>query len=110
MKRYINILMVALATMMTSCLTEDPRDQLYEEDIYNNANNIYINAVAVLYNYIGGSADSEGLQGTCRGIYDYNTLTTDEAMIRSRKVLSELAPQLRRPLSAPQIGYGYTYR
>ncbi|MDA6815780.1 hypothetical protein OSL60_26725, partial [Escherichia coli] len=63
---------VALATMMTSCLTEDPRDQLYEEDIYNNANNIYINAVAVLYNYIGGSADSEGLQGTCRGIYDYN--------------------------------------
>lgn len=62
MKRYINILMVALATMMTSCLTEDPRDQLYEEDIYNNANNIYINAVAVLYNYIGGSADSEGLQ------------------------------------------------
>lgn len=51
MKRYINILMVALATMMTSCLTEDPRDQLYEENIYNNANNIYINAVAVLYNY-----------------------------------------------------------
>lgn len=32
MKRYINILMVALATMMTSCLTEDPRDQLYEEE------------------------------------------------------------------------------
>ena len=85
MKRYINILTIALATMMmTSCLTEDPRDQLYEEDIYNNANNIYINAVAVLYNYIGGSADSEGLQGTCRGIYDYNTLTTDEAMIPIR--------------------------
>lgn len=84
MKRYINILMVALAMMMTSCLTEDPKDQLYEEDIYNNANNIYINAVAVLYNYIGGSADSEGLQGTCRGIYDYNTLTTDEAMIPIR--------------------------
>lgn len=85
MRRYINILMVALATMMTtSCLSEDPRDQLYEEDIYNNANNIYINAVAVLYNYIGGSADSEGLQGTCRGIYDYNTLTTDEAMIPIR--------------------------
>ena len=41
MRRYINILTIALATMMmTSCLTEDPRDQLYEEDIYNNANNI----------------------------------------------------------------------
>ena len=85
MRKYINILLVALATMMTtSCLEEDVRDQLYEDDIYNNANNIYINAVAVLYNYIGGSTDSEGLQGTCRGIYDYNTLTTDEAMIPIR--------------------------
>ena len=85
MKRYITILAAALVAMMTtSCLSEDPRDQLYEDDIYNNAGNIYINAVAVLYNYIGGSADSEGLQGTCRGVYDYNTLTTDEAMIPIR--------------------------
>ncbi len=85
MKRYISILAAALVAMMTTaCLSEDPRDQLYEDDIYNSANNIYINAVAVLYNYIGGSADSEGLQGTCRGIYDYNTLTTDEAMIPIR--------------------------
>ncbi len=85
MKKYISILAAALVAMMTtSCLSEDPRDQLYEDDIYNSANNIYINAVAVLYNYIGGSADSEGLQGTCRGVYDYNTLTTDEAMIPIR--------------------------
>ena len=85
MKKYISILAAALVAMMTtSCLSEDPRDQLYESDIYNNAGNIYINAVAVLYNYIGGSADSEGLQGTCRGVYDYNTLTTDEAMIPIR--------------------------
>lgn len=85
MKKYITILAAALVAMMTtSCLSEDPRDQLYEDDIYNSANNIYINAVAVLYNYIGGSADSEGLQGTCRGVYDYNTLTTDEAMIPIR--------------------------
>ena len=85
MKKYISILAAALVAMMTtSCLSEDPRDQLYEDDIYNNADNIYINAVAVLYNYIGGSADSEGLQGTCRGVYDYNTLTTDEAMIPIR--------------------------
>ena len=85
MKKYISILAAALVAMMTTaCLSEDPRDQLYEDDIYNSANNIYINAVAVLYNYIGGSADSEGLQGTCRGVYDYNTLTTDEAMIPIR--------------------------
>ncbi len=84
MKKYTNILLIAMIALMSSCLDEDLKDQLYEEDIYNNANNIYINAVAVLYNYIGGSTDSEGLQGTCRGIYDYNTLTTDEAMIPIR--------------------------
>lgn len=70
--------------MTNSCLNEDLKDQIYEGDIYNSADNIYINAVAVLYNYIGGSTESEGLQGTCRGVYDYNTLTTDEAMIPIR--------------------------
>ena len=85
MRKCINIFMVILtAVMTTSCLEEEPRDQLYEDEIYNSADNIYINAVAVLYNHIGGSTDSEGLQGTCRGIYDYNTLTTDEAMIPIR--------------------------
>ena len=84
MKINKNILLVLFMALTTSCLDEEPKDQLYEEDIYNNASNIYINAVAVLYNYIGGAADSEGLQGTCRGIYDYNTLTTDEAMIPIR--------------------------
>ena len=76
--------LLLLAAALTSCLQENPRDQLYEDDIYNNATDIYVNAVAVLYNYIGGAADSEGLQGTCRGIYDYNTLTTDEGMIPIR--------------------------
>ena len=62
MKKYKNILWILMLVLMSSCLNEDLKDQLYEEDIYNNANNIYVNAVAVLYNYIGGSADSEGLQ------------------------------------------------
>ena len=68
----------------SSCLDEHPKDQLDQEAIYNNADNIYKNAVASLYNYIGSNQESEGLQGTCRGIYDYNTLTTDEAMIPIR--------------------------
>ena len=42
------------------------------------------NAVATLYNYIGSDKDSEGLQGTYRGVYDYNTFTTDEAIIPVR--------------------------
>ena len=66
------------------CLDEHPKDQLDQEAIYNNADNIYKNAVASLYNYIGSNQETEGLQGTCRGIYDYNTLTTDEAMIPIR--------------------------
>lgn len=69
---------------MTSCLDEHPKDQLDEEAIYGSASDIYTNAVASLYNYIGGTNESEGIQGTCRGIYDYNTLTTDEAMIPIR--------------------------
>lgn len=74
------ILAVSMMFCCWACLDEHPKDQLDQEAIYNNADNIYKNAVASLYNYIGSNQESEGLQGTCRGIYDYNTLTTDEAM------------------------------
>jgi len=76
---------VLVATLsFTSCLKENPKDQLDEDAIYGSASEIYTNAVASLYNYIGGANESEGIQGTCRGIYDYNTLTTDEAIIPIR--------------------------
>lgn len=78
------ILAVSMMFCCWGCLDEHPKDQLDQEAIYNNADNIYKNAVASLYNYIGSNQESEGLQGTCRGIYDYNTLTTDEAMIPIR--------------------------
>ncbi len=81
MKKIISYtLMASLTLCICGCLDEHPKDQLDQELIYNNADNIYNNAVASLYNYIGSNQESEGLQGTCRGIYDYNTLTTDEAM------------------------------
>lgn len=81
MKTIIKYIFAApLMLCFSSCLDEHPKDQLDQEAIYNNADNIYKNAVASLYNYIGSNQESEGLQGTCRGIYDYNTLTTDEAM------------------------------
>ena len=63
-------------------LDEAPRDQLPEEDAYDTLANIYLNTVATLYNYVGGYEDSQGLQGTCRGVYDLNTLTTDEPCCR----------------------------
>lgn len=84
MKRYGFLFLLLAALSMTSCLDEHPKDQLDEDAIYGSASDIYINAVASLYNYIGGANESEGIQGTCRGIYDYNTLTTDEAMIPIR--------------------------
>lgn len=84
MKRYRFLFLLLAALSMTSCLDEHPKDQLDEDAIYGSASDIYINAVASLYNYIGGAKESEGIQGTCRGIYDYNTLTTDEAMIPIR--------------------------
>lgn len=84
MKRYRFLFLLLAALSMTSCLNEHPKDQLDEDAIYGSASDIYINAVASLYNYIGGANESEGIQGTCRGIYDYNTLTTDEAIIPIR--------------------------
>ena len=84
MKQYRILFFLMAALMMTSCLDEHPKNQLDEDAIYGSASEIYTNAVASLYNYIGGANESEGIQGTCRGIYDYNTLTTDEAMIPIR--------------------------
>lgn len=48
-------------------LKEDPRDGIDEEDAYRTLPDLYLNAVASLYNYVGGYADSQGLQGTGRG-------------------------------------------
>lgn len=65
-------------------LDEDPRDQIPEEKIQESLQSLYLNYVASLYTHVGGYEDSQGLQGTTRGIYDFNTLTTDEAMIPIR--------------------------
>ena len=65
-------------------LEESPKDKLPEDEVYNNISDVYLNAVASLYTYIGGYSDSQGLQGTGRGVYDLNTFTTDEAIIPTR--------------------------
>lgn len=89
MKQSLNIISVILLSVLflSSCdrfLKEDPRDKLPEEDVYNTLSDVYLNAVASLYTYVGGYSDSQGLQGTCRGVYDLNTFTTDEAIIPTR--------------------------
>ena len=74
----------AAALILSGCLSEGSRSFLTEEQAFSNAQNLYINSVAFLYGYIGGSGESQGLQGTCRGVHDYNTMTTDEALIPIR--------------------------
>lgn len=79
------LIYIALGLIMVSCsLNEDPRDQISEEEVYTSADALYLNTVATLYNYIGGSEDGEGLQGTSRGIYDLQTFGSDEAMVPIR--------------------------
>lgn len=76
---------LSLSMMLASCtLDEHPRDQIPEALAYTTAASLYQNTVATLYSYIGGSADGQGLQGTCRGIYDLQTFGSDEAMVPTR--------------------------
>lgn len=58
---------------LTACLHDEPHGSLSEQQAYDNATNLYVNTVATLYANIGGSRDGEGLQGTYKGVYDYNT-------------------------------------
>ena len=84
-RRHFQVLALGLISLLLGgCLDEHPRDQLTEEQAFDNATNLYINAVATLYSYVGGSSDSQGLQGTARGVYDLQTFTSDEAMLPTR--------------------------
>lgn len=80
-------ILAAACCLLGSCdgfLKENPRDAKSEKESYRNSKELYLNAVASLYNYIGGNTDSQGLQGTGRGVYDLNTFTTDEAIMPTR--------------------------
>ena len=89
MKRYIIYsLLTAIAVLsMTSCdkfLEDNPTDRLPEDEAYNSVKDLWNNALGSIYLNIGGSAPSQGLQGTARGVWDLNTFSTDEAMIPTR--------------------------
>lgn len=76
-----------LSGMLGACgdfLDEDPKDQIPEGQTHETLQGLYLNSVASLYSYVGGYQNSQGLYGAQRGVYDFNTLTTDEAMIPTR--------------------------
>ena len=90
MRKYI---LITLATItLASCLDENPRDRLTEEEAFKTSTDLYLNTVANLYNYIGGHEDGQGLQGTTRGIYDLNTFTSDEGYISPVVLLVDMVP------------------
>ena len=62
----------------------NPKDKLSRGTFATGFPEVYLNAVASLYTYVGGYSDSQGLQGTGRGVYDLNTFTSDEAIIPTR--------------------------
>ena len=73
-------------TIFSSCsfLNEEPSSALTEEQAFGSMTALRNNAVLSVYMYLGGNADSQGLQGTGRGVYDLNSLTTDEQIIPTR--------------------------
>lgn len=88
MKRIYSILFASFSLLSwascSSYLEENPKDRLDEETAYSTLSDVQKNGVLSLYNYVGGYVDSQGLQGTSRGIYDLNTFTTDETIMPTR--------------------------
>ena len=83
-----SLLISTVATVgLSSCdafLEENPKDQITEEQAYQNSTLLYLNTVASLYTQVGANGGGSGLQGTDRGLYDLNTFTTDEAVLPTR--------------------------
>ncbi len=88
MKRIYSILFASFSLLSwascSSYLEENPKDRLDEETAYSTLSDVQKNGALSLYNYVGGYVDSQGLQGTGRGIYDLNTFTTDETIMPTR--------------------------
>ena len=88
MKRIYSILFASFSLLSwascSSYLEENPKDRLDEEAAYSTLSDVQKNGVLSLYNYVGGYVDSQGLQGTGRGIYDLNSFTTDETIMPTR--------------------------
>lgn len=84
MKQYILPLLLLTLVSCNSFLEEEPKSSLPTEQAYNSINDLFNNALLDIYNHIGGKSDSQGLQGTGRGVFDFNSLTTDEAIMPTR--------------------------
>ncbi|MBQ9555431.1 MAG: RagB/SusD family nutrient uptake outer membrane protein [Muribaculaceae bacterium] len=83
----IHLLLIVALFTLASCdqfLEDEPTDRLPADGAYNTLTDLQLNALGPIYRNIGGNGDSQGLQGTARGVWDLNTFSTDEAIIPTR--------------------------
>ena len=82
----LTVILLSINLLAAGCsfLDENPRDQIPEGEAYGDKTLLYVNTVAAVTGMTGGNAESEGLQGTYRGVYDFNTFSSDEAVIPTR--------------------------
>lgn len=80
------IICIMTMVLLCSCgfLDETPHSQLPAKDIIADDNTLYLNTLGPLYALFGGTGFSQGLAGTYRGVYDLNTITSDEALLPTR--------------------------
>ncbi len=86
MRNIHQYILIIAAAVLGGCsfIEEDPSSALTEQEAFGSMSALRQNAVLSVYHYIGGNSDSQGLQGTGRGVYDLNSLTTDEQIIPTR--------------------------
>lgn len=83
-KYQISIIIILMMMSGCSYMDEHPKSALTEDQAFNSMTALRNNAVLSVYMYLGGNADSQGLHGTGRGVYDLNSLTTDEQILPTR--------------------------
>ena len=83
-RRAATLLLRSLAVASCHFLDEKPKDQLDESQLITDARSLYLATLGDLYAHFGSDDEGEGIMGTGRGIYDLQTITSDEAIIPIR--------------------------
>lgn len=83
-KRAATLLLLSLTVVSCHFLDENPKDQLDESDLIKDAKSFYLATMGDLYAHFGSDENGNGIMGTGRGIYDLQTITSDEAIIPIR--------------------------
>ena len=83
-RRTVSLLLLSLTFASCHFLDENPKDQLDESALITDARSLYLATLGDLYAHFGSDENGEGIMGTVRGIYDLQTITSDEAIIPQR--------------------------